>query len=1261
LTGVESDPREADRAARLAAQREFSRPLVLEAGAGTGKTTTLVARVLSWCLGPGWEGARERLVRPGRPGRLPAAQTDPGPTVEHIAAEVLRKVVAITFTEAAAAEMADRVAEDLARVAGGFGEVPGWLDPGLLPGEAERVVRARALVGTLDHLAVRTIHAFCRGLLATYPLEAGRHPTLTVDADGRLLETIAREAVESRLREGYGDPGDPDLLALAARGFGPPELLEALLTLATAGLPATVLAADPFAGPAITALGGRLAAAAAGLQKVLLAHPGGSRGRRGNLTAIESGLGMLLGRLEAPDANAASLFDLVTLKAWVNELLPANLAEHIRGWSKGKLSSQTEQERLGEGVGDLAAQAAGLCRLLSHVEKLDPELLGAARRALGPLLGRIERELRSRGIETFQSLLSGAAALLASHPEVRSRVRRGIDQLLVDEFQDTDREQCEILRLLSLDGAADERPGLFLVGDPKQSIYGWRSADLRAYEGFVDLVRKAGGLVLPLVLNFRSVPAILDEVARVIQPVMRYTRGLQPPFEPLLPCEAKAEKPGFHQEGPGGRPRRPVEYWVSWKGEGDPGEILARTRPAAAAELEAAALAADLQDLHAAHGVRWKEIGILLRSNTDLDTYLEALRRARIPFLVGRDKQYYRRREVIEVAALVRAVLDPGDHLALLTVLRSASVGVPDAALLPLWSRDFPRLATELLRPIPERLATLSAVIREAAGAVPQDVPGIAHLQGWEENLVAAMEALAYLRESWESDPADLFVERLRRLFLIEATEAARYLGAYRLANLDRFFRQLSAALEEGSGDVTAVLRVLRRSVSESEEAEEGRPREGGEDAVSVLTIHGAKGLDFEHVYLLQLHKQSRLDRPDRTEIGALPPATVSGSPGERRTAEYRVFGAATPGFDEVEAERAAVEAAERVRTLYVAMTRAKDRLVLAGAWPPRETPLDPAQARTHVDLLLSRPGVPSLFGLFQEAAEHGTWASTDVTGALWYLPDLHERETAPEGEREAPDLPSPEEVRRAAALLATRGEEAEARMARPWSAAASEEAHHNLRALQAEHRFATGNEGEDGEMGEAPVAPGAIADLADLADPAELREAAMAAGGAVHRALESWDLAAEPKEELARQRALLPSYLAALLGDARPDRAERRAAALLDRFAAGPLLPRLRAIGDEVLARELPVLLPPGSGESSPVGYVAGAIDLLYKDAATGTLVIADYKTDDVQGEDALAARAAAYAPQGAAYVRAVAEALGLAEPPRFELWFLVAGRVLP
>src|SRR6185295_9478061 len=189
----------------------------------------------------------------------------------------------------------------------------------------------------------------------------------------------------------------------------------------------------------------------------------------------------------------------------------------------------------------------------------------------------------------------------------------------------------------------------------------------------------------------------------------------------------------------------------------------------------------------------------------------------------------------------------------------------PDAALIPLWNRQLPRLMTELAGPDPAALAALREAVEGAAAATPREIPGIERLHGWERNLLAAVESLAVLRRAFEADTADVFVERLRSLTLVEATEAARYLGPYRLANLERFFRQLLAAMEEGGGDVTAILRALRRSVSEAREAEEGRPKDSSEDGVHVLTIHGAKGLDFEHVYLVQLHKAPPGDRGNRT------------------------------------------------------------------------------------------------------------------------------------------------------------------------------------------------------------------------------------------------------------------------------------------------------------------------------------------------------------------------------------------------------------
>lgn len=1215
--------RQRDRDARRAAQTRFDRPLVLQAGAGTGKTTTLIGRLLSWTLGSGWERTERRLAeraaaRPfGRPEEV---------TPDRIAAEVLGRVVAITFTEAAAAEMAGRAARELASLAAG-GEVPSWLDASLLPPAPERAARARSLLGTLDHLAVRTIHAFCRGLLADHPLEAGVHPHLVIDADGHRVEEIVQEIVEDVLREGYGTPGDPHLLALAARGFGPQEVVEALIALLRSGLPAAELERNPLGTEAVRAFRDRLAAACGEVHGLIA--PRLRKTRVKNLPKIEEGLAILISRLGEPEVPVA------TLKEWAAELLPENLVGHLKGWTREL--KESEAGLFGEVRTELVVAAGVLVQILDHLACLDPELLEHGRLALRPLLAAVEGELRAQGVATFDFLLIGAERLLALQPEVRRQVRRRIDQLLVDEFQDTDRIQCELLRWIALDGPAGERPGLFLVGDPKQSIYGWRNADLRAYDGFVDLVREAGGEVMSLVENFRSVPVILEEVARVIEPVMLSRSGVQPSFEPLLPCERRQDDPGFVRGGSFGTGGwAPVEHWVSWKKDEEKG--AGKTAAVEAAQIEAAALAADVRALHEQHGVRWSEIALLLRSTGDLDLYLEELRRTRVPFAVGRDKQYYRRREIIEAGALVRAILDPGDHLALLTVLRSSFVGVPDAALIPLWNRQLPKLMTELAGPDPAALAALREAIEGAASATPREIPGIERLRGWERNLLAAVESLAVLRRAFEAETADVFVERLRSLTLVEATEAARYLGPYRLANLERFFRQLLAAMEEGGGDVTAILRALRRSVSEGREAEEGRPKDSSEDAVAVLTIHGAKGLDFEHVYLVQLHKESPSDRGPRTGAGRV---------GEGF--EYRLFGAPTLSFGQVEAERREVEAAERVRLLYVAMTRAKDRVVLAGRWPerPERTPAKPwDQARTPIDLLLSRRDLPDdLAGRWEEAlAPDGDppWTFTDATGALWKFPALRPAgESGLAAEPERPSLPGPEEIALVSANLREARGRAAIRMARPFGGAASEEAHALLREQQAEHlvREETGRR-----------SPGAVID----------RAAAMAAGGAIHRALEEWDLAADPRKEAGRQRSLLPAYLAALVEGDELERSLPVAGSLLDTFAAGPLLARLRGLKDHLVARELPVLLPPGEGDHSPVGVVSGAIDLLYRDPGDGRIVIADYKTDEVATDGEIQARAAVYAPQGALYTRAIQEALELDEAPRFELWFLRVGRVV-
>ncbi|MEE8164291.1 MAG: UvrD-helicase domain-containing protein, partial [Myxococcota bacterium] len=189
--------RKEDAQARVLAQREFERPVVVEAGAGTGKTTALVARVLAWSFGPGWDRAKAI-----------AASTAEGARDDRIAAQVLRGVVAITFTEKAAAEMSERIGDALLEVE--HGKSLEWLeDPVPTLSADELCERARALRGSLDYLVVQTIHAYCRRLLVENSLDARLHPNLEIDADGRLQEQAVRSAMEAALESAYASPGDP--------------------------------------------------------------------------------------------------------------------------------------------------------------------------------------------------------------------------------------------------------------------------------------------------------------------------------------------------------------------------------------------------------------------------------------------------------------------------------------------------------------------------------------------------------------------------------------------------------------------------------------------------------------------------------------------------------------------------------------------------------------------------------------------------------------------------------------------------------------------------------------------------------------------------------------------------------------------------------------------------------------------------------------------------------------------------------------------
>jgi ATP-dependent helicase/nuclease subunit A len=1188
--GAQAPRRIRDCAARQRAQREFRTPLVLEAGAGTGKTATLVARILAWTLGPGWECAEQAMND--------RARAEP-PRPERIAARVLSRVVAITFTEAAAAEMAERVDVALRQIA--RGDVPDTVDEEALPEPALRTARGLGLLGALDHLIVQTIHAYCRRLLAAHPLDAGLHPELEIDADGRERSRVVREAIERRLGADYRAPGGSAALTLAAHGFGPHEIERELTALLDRDVTSDMLADDPLAPARVRSECERLRATCEEICAVAGAQLHAVR-RGAKAAEVARAVEQTRDRLAPPPGDRAAL---EVLLEGLREIWDASRIKRLRSWQKGEFS-QSERAALGEGAERLSALAGALAAPLEQWRELDVGCFDAARAALRALLAEAEESMRRHGIVTFSRLLTAAAELLRDDSGVARRVRRQIDQLLVDEFQDTDRFQCEIVGALALEGPVDERPGLFLVGDPKQSIYGWRSADLAAYEAFVARACAAEGRIEALTVNFRSVPAILDEVERVVEPVMIREAGLQPAFQPLVPSPQNAGAKGLE-----GDPFAPVEYWIPVADEaGAPRPTTAREATA----LEARTLAADLRRLHDTRDVPWSEIGLLFRSRGDWEIYLGALREAGVPFAVEGDRSYFRRREVIEAAAAVRCVLDPNDHLALLTLLRSGVVGVPDAALLPLWRRELPARFGALCALDAQALEALRVLFDEVVCALPDDVPGLERVAGWEINALAAAEAIAALRHSYACDPSDVFVERLRTSLLIEVSEAARFLGPWRAANLERFFRVLAEEMAAGA-DTESVLRRLRTAVSEEEPTEEGQPRDLAPDAVRVLTLHGAKGLDFDHVYLMQLHKgparQEKVGSDARTHAGRV---------------EMRLLGAPSLGWDLVHEVRQRVADAESVRTLYVGMTRARRRLVLAGLWPD----LQRRDGRGgHATLLTERnPAPPDLAAAFEACARDARTDWVDAVEARWVFPALDARAALAPAAAAPAALPDLARVRADSERLRAARAEAVERMDRPLHATATEQAH----------------------GGEAPPA------AYERGAPSDALLARLA-GIAVHRVLELFDLEAEPGAELARQRAGLEAVLAPFAPPDRLAEVVSAARARLDRFASGSLLARLRALRDHVVARELPVLLA-ARPDDVPLAFLSGTIDLVHREPETGEFVVVDYKTDALDDDAALAARTQQYVHQGAVYQRAVRDAFGLAYTPRFELWYLACDR---
>ncbi|HET6867575.1 MAG TPA: UvrD-helicase domain-containing protein [Solirubrobacteraceae bacterium] len=494
----------------------------------------------------------------------------------------------------------------------------------------------------------------------------------------------------------------------------------------------------------------------------------------------------------------------------------------------------------------------------------------------------------------FEDLELEARELLRTDSELRERYATRFERIMVDELQDTNQVQLDLIESIA-------RGNLFTVGDAQQSIYGFRHADVELFERRGLELAEVGARAT-LDTNFRSRPEILDVINGV------FDRALGERFRPL-----RAGRPGAPASD-----EPLVELLVADKGADWAMEGLGAPWRVA----EARALAARLDRLLATGTTNARDVVLLTRATTDLRVYERALEERGIPTYVIGGRGYWAHPQVIDIVSYLEALANPYAEEALYTVLASPLVGVTGDALV---------ILAAVAR---ERGVDPWAVLREPDSAFD----GLADSE--RERLAAFAGWFAAERRVAGRTPVESLIDRAIELTGYDLAVLGMPGGPRRLANvrkLMRLAREHEAAHGSDLHDFVALVTRRARSGGAGLEARESEAPVEGEalDAVRLMTIHRAKGLEFDVVCVADLGRGPRwrtelvrVGRDGRIGLRLAEPGT-----GRRESAlDYRALGE----------ERQAAEALEERRLFYVAMTRARERLILSGAaklevWPELE------------------------------------------------------------------------------------------------------------------------------------------------------------------------------------------------------------------------------------------------------------------------------------------------------------------------------------
>jgi ATP-dependent helicase/nuclease subunit A len=809
----------ADAQARERIADDLDRNLGVEAAAGTGKTTVLVNRVVN-LLASGKVAARELVV--------------------------------ITFTEKAAAELSTRVRDALERRAR---QVAG--------AERERVlVAARELYGA----RIETIHGFATSLLRERPVEAGIDPLFEVldDLSGRLHFERAYERFQDQL---LSEPRE-ELETALRRGFTLTELKESCKTVSEHRylLP---LADQQYDGLTVAGAVASFVDIADELEQMLQTHQPGE----------DAAVPLVEGIVEW----SRELDGLDERERERRLVFAAKASTHL---SRGRDANWGgEKERLKElqqeyrNLFDRARtdlRTAALLGLLPHIETF---------------VRTNEVERKRDGVADYDDLLFWARDLVRDSAAARGYFRRTFNALLVDEFQDTDPVQAELALLLSSDEDPDgdwqslsPSPGrLTVVGDPKQSIYRFRRADIALYEkvmsGPLDEGRER------ISTSFRTNPALLQVLNDSFNKILVAHEHVQPANVPLdaPPGAAEAQRP-------------PVVVVDADLSDGS-AEDVRREEARVLAGLICEAHDQQWQVRDRREGVwrdcRWGDVAVLVPARTGIELYEGALADAGIPYRHEGSRDFFQREEVRDLIWVLAAIDDPTDKLALVGALKSSAFAINDEQLV---------------------------LHRANAGSL-----SYRHRPG--DGSAVVEEALAQLHDLYRARSGLSLAELVRRV--VERTRLVEFAlttsggeqGAANLLAIAEDARLFSAA---GGGGLRAFIRYLRESMAEEQIEIEATVAEETDDVVRIMTIHGAKGLEYPIVALANIGGKGRSDKPPvADEHGHLLHFRVGASTSPGR------YEFATPRFGEVVEKEKALAEAERLRLLYVACTRARDFLLV--------------------------------------------------------------------------------------------------------------------------------------------------------------------------------------------------------------------------------------------------------------------------------------------------------------------------------------------